>query len=66
MILLSLPSFVGTADASPGLPGSFHLSFASDMLPAASADRFDFKGLAQCLDFFTPMACERMDVTESH
>ena len=38
------------------VPNSFHLSFASDMLPAASADRFDFKGLAQCLDFFTPMA----------
>ena len=38
------------------VPSTFQLSFASDLLPAASADRFDFKGLAQCLDFFTPMA----------
>ena len=46
------------------VPDTFHLSFASDMLPAASADRFDFKGLAQCLDFFTPMACESATVCD--
>jgi hypothetical protein len=38
------------------LPDTFRVSFTSDVSPAASADRFDYKGLAKCIDFFTPMA----------
>eukprot|EP01050_Picozoa_sp_SAG11_P018699 SAG11_NODE_2869_length_2884_cov_1.716338_1_plen_189_part_00 len=38
------------------VPSTFRVSFISDILPAASADRFDYPGLAKCVDFFTPMA----------
>lgn len=38
------------------VPDTFRVSFTSDVLPTASADRFDYKGLAECIDFFTPMA----------
>lgn len=38
------------------VPDTFRVSFASDILPAASSDRFDYQKLAACIDLFTPMA----------
>jgi hypothetical protein len=34
--------------------------------PAASADRFDYKALASCVDFFTPMAVSAITLCRCH